>query len=590
MNFPVIISMKNPANWKSNLLQSAIMTGDLAPARLLVELGADVNARGNGLCPIFAALNADDPQFLELLITNGADMSFIHEGDNTATKVVCAYSKAKSSLLSIVLKHGANPNHSKEDRTPLMHAASWGAEQAVKMCEILILHGANVNARNSKDETALHFSVRKGNIETPRLLLSYRADVNAQDQNGESALHIAAASFYGREYGHNFDIQELLLQSGADQMIKSREGKSPFQKFLIRLCCLNLQVSILEDHIQLFTLFGPSPSDLVATACADGEVMKYAAGLEDVAILKVLLSHGGASSDGILRECIYSSFEHTRPQSLRVLMKHANLFRVADNKHMSFLFLIKISRDIHGCHCHRPNAGIPMETGAQTTNPLPLRYPRHLIPMDEYCDILKDIWDAGFDANTILDEKFVNLVSTYRDEFSSLVRDAEQFGNPSSSPRRETISAVVFAAQHVTSAIVVLALLKVNRRRDDFTDEEILEAFIRSAVYENLEVYDGCRNTLLGQGDGDSAEGGQTRGSSGGAFERPVSQELRRTAEVFPSSEGQRKSDFYRAFCQAMRSEGFERKIFAGGRTLFELAERAENRQLLGVLRKDKQG
>ncbi|KAH8158213.1 hypothetical protein CIB48_g10028 [Xylaria polymorpha] len=82
--------------------------------------------------------------------------------------------------------------------------------------------------------------------------------------------------------------------------------------------------------------------------------------------------------------------------------------------------------------------------------------------------------------HTILDEKFVNLVSTYHNElheFGSLVRDAEQFGNSSSSPGQETISAVIFAAQHVPSAMVVLALLKVNSCRDDFTDEEILEAF-----------------------------------------------------------------------------------------------------------------
>lgn len=586
MSFPVILSLKNPENWKSNLLQSAIMTGDLEPARLLVELGADVNARGNGLCPIFAALKADDPQFLELLITNGADVSFIHEGDNTATKVVHGRSKAQPALLSMVLKHGANPNHSKGDRTPLMHAALGYAKQAVEMCGILILHGADVNARNSEDETALHFSVRRNNIKTLKLLLSHGSDVNAQDQNGESALHTIGTSYLGSPFVHNFDIHELLLQSGANPIIKSRAGKSPFQNFLIELYdSFDAQVSVLEDRIQLFARFGPSPSDLVATACADGEAMKLAARLEDVGILKVLLSHGGASSDGILRECMYSSFDHARPRSLRVLMKHTNPFHVADSKHMSFLFLIKISRDIHGCRCCRPDADVPIETQAQIKRHPPLRYPRFPLPIDEYCDILKEIWDAGFDANTILDEKFVNLVSTSCGEFSSLVRDAEEFVNSSSSPTRETISAVVFAAQHVTSAVVVLALLKVNSHRDDFTDEEILEAFIRSAVYDNLEVYDGFRNTFLRRVDGDGAEGGQTQESSDRALERPVSQELRRTTEVFPSSEGQCRSDFCRAFYQAIRAEGFERKTFADGRTLFELAERAENWELLDTLK-----
>lgn len=113
---------------------------------------------------------------------------------------------------------------------------------------------------------------------------------------------------------------------------------------------------------------------------------------------------------------------------------------------------------------------------------------------------------------------------------------------------------------------------------------------IRSAVYDNLEVHDGCRNTFLVQADGSSAEGGQTRGSSDGAFERPVSQQLRQIAEAPRPREGQHCSDFYRAFCQAMRTEGFERKIFVGGRTLFELAERAENWELLDALKEDEQG
>ncbi|KAK7752334.1 hypothetical protein SLS62_005670 [Diatrype stigma] len=428
-----------------------------------------------------------------------------------------------------------------------MTASEYDAKQAVEMCAILILHGADVNARNSKDETALHFPARWNNIEIPKLLLSHGADADAKDQN----------------------------------------GKSPFRKFLVRFCeSDDPQVGALEDHIQLFARFGPSPSDLIATACADGEAIKRAAGLKDAAILELLLSHGGKPSDGILRECIYNSIDRTRPRSLRLLMKHADSFRVAANRHMAFLFLIKVSRDIHGCHWYRPGADMPMETRVRTATPLPLRYPRYYnIAVDESCDILKVIWDAGFDVDTSLDENFVNFVSTYHDEFGSLVRDADQFGHPSPSPGRETISAVIFAAQHVTSAIVVLALLRANSCRDDFADEEMLEAFLRSAVYDNLEVYDGCRNTFLGQVDGDSTEGGQTRGSSDGAFECPISQELRRLAEIFPSREGQCRSDFYRAFCQAVRTEGFQRKTFAGGRTLLELAERAENQKLLDALK-----
>ncbi|KAI1174987.1 hypothetical protein F4777DRAFT_349655 [Nemania sp. FL0916] len=253
---------------------------------------------------------------------------------------------------------------------------------------------------------------------------------------------------------------------------------------------------------------------------------------------------------------------------------------------MAFLFLIKISRDIYPMVSKEE---IHMETRVQAAKPLPIRYSRSVLSIDMYFDILRDIWDAGFDTNTTLDENFVNLVSTYDDGFSRLVRDTEQFGEPARSPRRETISAVVFAAQHVTSPIVVLELLKINSRRDDFTDDVILETLIRSAVYANYEVYDSCRNACLGRVNSDSAEGGQTQRSSDRVFEWPVSQELRRTAEIFPPRQGQNYFDFIKAFCQALRAEGLERKTFGNGRTLLELAERAAHKGLFIELKATEQ-
>jgi len=563
--------MKNRETWKSNLLQSAIMTDDLAPARLLVELGADANARGDGLCPIFAALDAGNSQFLELLATNGADVSFIHERAINATK-----------------PYLVDPKGSKEDLTPLMYAAELHNNQSSEKCEILISHGADIKAHNSKDETALHFSALGQNVKTLKLLLSHGADVDAQDQKGASALHVAA-EFYMRfnEWDDSFDMIELLLQSGADPVIRNHAGESPFEKFLIRICHMTQpQVSILDQCVQLFSRFGPSPSDLALSACANREAMKRAAGLKDAAILEFLLSQSDISSDDILRECVYSTFDHVRPRSLRLLMKHAKPFRVADNKHMTFLFLIKISRDMHQCchWCHRCRleADIPMEVRVRTAKPIPIPSRTDCIAVEKYFDILKDIWNAGFKMNTMLGENFVNLVSTYYHEFhkfSNLVEDTEQFGDPSSSLGRSAISTVVFAAQHIRSAMIVLELLRANSYSDNLTDEEAVEVFIRSAVYDNLEVYDGCRNAFSRQ----------VGGSSDGIFKRPISPNLRRIAEVFPPRPAQGCSDFYRAFYQAMRTEGFDRKTFACGRTLREIAERAQNRELLDVLEKDKQ-
>src|SRR5678816_4390294 len=78
------------------------------------------------------------------------------------------------SKLQAILAGGASANH-KDARglTPLMYAAAVGSADAMK---ILIEKGADVNAKNAFDSTALMWSVT--DINKVRMLLDRGADVN----------------------------------------------------------------------------------------------------------------------------------------------------------------------------------------------------------------------------------------------------------------------------------------------------------------------------------------------------------------------------------------------------------------------------
>jgi ankyrin repeat protein len=52
-------------------------------------------------------------------------------------------------------------------------------ENALGMAEVLILAGADVNARCFFSETALHIAADEGMLEMTRLLLKYNADPSA---------------------------------------------------------------------------------------------------------------------------------------------------------------------------------------------------------------------------------------------------------------------------------------------------------------------------------------------------------------------------------------------------------------------------
>ena len=65
--------------------------------------------------------------------------------------------------------------------TPLHWAAVGGHKDVV---ELLLAHGAEVNARYSDGYTPLHYAAANGHKDVVELLLANEADVNAKDEHG----------------------------------------------------------------------------------------------------------------------------------------------------------------------------------------------------------------------------------------------------------------------------------------------------------------------------------------------------------------------------------------------------------------------
>ncbi|XP_070547207.1 death-associated protein kinase 1-like [Ptychodera flava] len=70
-----------------------------------------------------------------------------------------------------------------------LHAASGKGHADV--AEVLIKHGADVNAKDEIERTSLHYAVRNGHEATTRLLLQSKAFVDAKDNRGETPLDVA---------------------------------------------------------------------------------------------------------------------------------------------------------------------------------------------------------------------------------------------------------------------------------------------------------------------------------------------------------------------------------------------------------------
>lgn len=94
--------------------------------------------------------------------------------------------------------------------TPLHDAADKNQEDShFEVIELLLKHGADVNARSNIGTTVLHFMVYHAGVNTVQLLLNYGADVSLKNSNGESCLHPAIR-------GGKIEVVKLLLEHGAD--------------------------------------------------------------------------------------------------------------------------------------------------------------------------------------------------------------------------------------------------------------------------------------------------------------------------------------------------------------------------------------
>ena len=97
-----------------------------------------------------------------------------------------------NAQITELLEAGADPNvrvrgQYQEGQTPLHMAVIRNDVQSVKT---LILHGANVNARNDFNETPLYHAASNLNIETARILLENGADVNAKGYGSDTPLDV----------------------------------------------------------------------------------------------------------------------------------------------------------------------------------------------------------------------------------------------------------------------------------------------------------------------------------------------------------------------------------------------------------------
>ncbi|XP_029649365.1 poly [ADP-ribose] polymerase tankyrase-1-like [Octopus sinensis] len=278
---------------------------DVAPTRELQER-LQYEYRGHSL--LEGARNADLAKLKKYLTTDV--VNFKHpQTDKTALHCAAAspYPKRKQ-VVDILIRKGALVNEKTRESflTPLHIAAD---KSHYDVMDILLKHGAQVNALDSLGQTALHRVAKQGNVQACRLLLSHGVDPTTMSLQGYTAAQLASEN-----------VKKIL-----------REGPS---------------IGVVEVDIQLLEAAKSGDLDLVkklvtaqpsAVNCRDldgrhSTPLHFAAGYNRVSVVDFLLQNGAdvhAKDKGGLvplhNACSYGHYEVTE-----LLIKHGALVNVAD--------------------------------------------------------------------------------------------------------------------------------------------------------------------------------------------------------------------------------------------------------------------
>ncbi|XP_015911207.1 protein fem-1 homolog A [Parasteatoda tepidariorum] len=170
--------------------------GNVEIVEYLIEVcGASVEQRGmyevpddrskHYVTPLWCASVAGKLSVVKCLVEHGADVDSVSDTGSTPVRSACFMTHYE--IVVYLVTNGANilkPNFN--GGTCLINSV-----QSVPLCEFLIRKGADVNAQDIQLKTALHYAIQEHRIDTAKLLLENGADPLIKSRYGDDALQTA---------------------------------------------------------------------------------------------------------------------------------------------------------------------------------------------------------------------------------------------------------------------------------------------------------------------------------------------------------------------------------------------------------------
>ncbi len=221
----------------------AIHFGKLDVAKLLLQKGADVNARtSNGVGPLYEAAGQGQTEIVRSLLERGATVNA--KTETACTPLLIGSAMGQLDIVKLLLAKGADVNAQAsyntihESATPLIDATKVNADfdslgggpldgkrapspdkkrGFLEVVKILLENGAKTDVTDNFGHTALYYAAKNGQLEVVRLLLDKDAGADVQGHNRNGTPLLLAAQ------NGDIEIVKLLLAKGADPSAETNE-------------------------------------------------------------------------------------------------------------------------------------------------------------------------------------------------------------------------------------------------------------------------------------------------------------------------------------------------------------------------------
>jgi ankyrin len=217
-----------PLHWAS-------YRGKFDIVRLLIDHGASTKATNKFLGTPLHAVSAgeyesrgDGARVTQLLLERGADVTAQDIHGETPLYLAACFGKVE--LARVLLDHGAVATEETYDSKTPLHGISRGKsdsqpEDAIRLVQLLVERGADVNAPDRNHDTPLHSACYVGKLDIARELLNLGATVTTKNGQGGTPLHVTSRGEYESQDGVR--LARLLLEHGADVNAQDMENDTP---------------------------------------------------------------------------------------------------------------------------------------------------------------------------------------------------------------------------------------------------------------------------------------------------------------------------------------------------------------------------